>query len=49
MEVNNLPGLYATGELLDVLGDTGGYNLHFAFASGIAAGEAAAEKLTAGG
>ena len=49
MEVYNLPGLYVTGELLDVLGETGGYNLHFAFASGIAAGEAAAEKLTAGG
>ncbi|HHU07924.1 MAG TPA: aminoacetone oxidase family FAD-binding enzyme [Clostridiaceae bacterium] len=48
MEVYDLPGLHVTGELLDVLGDTGGYNLHFAFASGIAAGEAAAAKLTAG-
>ena len=25
--------LYATGEVLDVDGDCGGYNLHFAFAS----------------
>lgn len=27
------PGLYACGELLDVTGDCGGYNLHFSFAS----------------
>ena len=28
------PNIYLTGELLDVDGDCGGYNLHFAFASG---------------
>lgn len=28
------PGIYLAGELLDVDGDCGGYNLHFAFASG---------------
>jgi len=33
-------GLYAAGEVLDVDGDCGGYNLMFAFASGILAGRA---------
>ena len=37
------PGLFLTGELLDVDGDSGGYNLHFAWASGLAAGRAAAQ------
>ena len=37
-----LPGLYACGEVLDVDGDCGGYNLQFAFACGLLAGEAAA-------
>lgn len=36
-----LKGLYLAGELLDVDGDCGGYNLLFAFASGISAAEAA--------
>lgn len=36
------PGLYVVGELLDVDAPCGGYNLHWAFASGLAAGEAAA-------
>ena len=35
------PGLYLTGEILDVVGPCGGYNLHFAFASGSLAGQAA--------
>lgn len=35
-------GLYFSGEVLDVDGDCGGYNLHFAWASGIKAGEAMA-------
>jgi predicted Rossmann fold flavoprotein len=35
-------GLFLTGEMLDVDGDSGGYNLHFAWASGLAAGHAAA-------
>lgn len=34
-------GLYFTGELLDVDGICGGYNLHWAFASGMIAGYAA--------
>lgn len=32
-------GLYFTGEVVDVTGDCGGYNLGFAFLSGIIAGE----------
>ena len=36
-------GLYATGEVRDVVGDCGGYNLQWAWSSGIVAGEAAAE------
>jgi hypothetical protein len=32
------PGLYFAGELLDVFGPCGGYNLHWAFISGIVAG-----------
>lgn len=33
------PGLYLAGEVLDVTGDCGGYNLHWAWCSGIKAGE----------
>ncbi len=40
-----VPGLYVAGGLTDVAGDTGGYNLHYAFASGYVAGRAAAERL----
>ena len=39
-----VPGLYIVGELLDVHGFTGGYNLQAAFSSGFVAGEAAAEE-----
>ncbi len=35
--------LYLTGEVLDVDGICGGYNLHFAWATGIIAGEAASK------
>lgn len=35
------PGLYLAGELIDVDGDTGGFNLHWAFVSGTLAGIAA--------
>ena len=35
-----VPGLYFTGEVMDVTGDCGGYNLGFAFLSGMIAGEA---------
>lgn len=39
------PGLYACGEAVDVDGPCGGYNLHWAWASGIAAGRSAAARL----
>ena len=35
-----VPGLYACGEVLDIDGDCGGYNLQWAWASGRAAGRA---------
>lgn len=35
-------GLYLTGEMLDVVGQCGGFNLHWAFSSGIVAGKDAA-------
>ncbi len=38
------PGLYITGELLDVDGKSGGFNLHFAWASGFTAAQAIKEK-----
>lgn len=38
-----VPGLYFAGELLDVDGRCGGYNLQWAWSSGITAGRAAAE------
>jgi predicted flavoprotein YhiN len=44
MEARRLPGLYCAGEVLDLWAETGGYNLHFAWASGIAAAEAAAGR-----
>ena len=41
MSLKSFPGIYVTGEMLDVFGKCGGYNLHFAFATGLIAGEAA--------
>ncbi len=38
LESRRHPGLFAAGEVLDVDGDCGGFNLMFAFASGILAG-----------
>ena len=34
MEAKKYPGMYFAGEVLDVAGKTGGYNLQFAFSSG---------------
>lgn len=42
MESRRVPGLYAAGETLDIDGACGGYNLHWAFASGLCAGRSAA-------
>lgn len=44
MESKLLKGLYFAGEVMDVDGYTGGYNLQAAFSSGHAAGEAAANS-----
>ena len=38
-EAKKVPGLYFLGELIDVTGHLGGYNLHWAWASGHAAGQ----------
>lgn len=38
-EATTVPGLHIIGETLDVTGHLGGYNLHWAFASGAACGE----------
>jgi predicted flavoprotein YhiN len=42
------PGLYAIGEAVDVTGWLGGYNFQWAWSSGVAAGLAVAERVTAG-
>ena len=43
MESKIIPGLYFAGEVLDVDGECGGYNLGFAFISGLIAGTKAGE------
>ncbi|MBX7495547.1 NAD(P)/FAD-dependent oxidoreductase [Qipengyuania sp. 6B39] len=40
MEAKRFPGLYAIGEAVDVTGWLGGYNFQWAWASGVAAGDA---------
>ena len=40
-----IPGLYLAGELLDIDGICGGYNLQWAWTSGYIAGKRAAESL----
>ena len=45
MAVRRVPGLYAAGEALDVDGPCGGYNLHWAWASGILAGHVTADRF----
>lgn len=44
MESNFVNNIYFTGEILDVDGICGGYNLHFAWATGYMAGNATAKK-----
>ena len=48
MEARNVPGLYFIGEVVDVTGWLGGYNFQWAWASGVAAGEAVSEAVAAG-
>jgi len=45
MASKKVPGLYFAGEIIDVDAYTGGFNLQIAWATGKAAGEAAAEYL----
>jgi predicted flavoprotein YhiN len=45
MKSRLVAGLYLCGEVLDVAGPVGGYNLQAAFATGFVAGESAAQKL----
>lgn len=42
MASRRVDGLFAAGEVLDIDGRSGGFNLHWAWASGIVAGESAA-------
>jgi len=44
MESRLVKGLYFAGEVLDIDGDTGGFNLQAAFSTGYLAGQKAAEK-----
>ncbi|MCQ2009081.1 MAG: NAD(P)/FAD-dependent oxidoreductase [Sporolactobacillus sp.] len=46
MESKKMPGLYFCGEILDIHGYTGGYNITSAFVTGHAAGTAAAERVS---
>lgn len=39
MEASKVPGLFFIGEVVDVTGELGGYNLHWAWASGYVAGQ----------
>lgn len=45
MESKKAPGIYFAGEILDVDGKCGGYNLQWAWCSGYLAGKAAAESV----
>jgi len=44
LESKKVPGLYFAGEILDIDGDSGGFNLQWAWASGKLAGDAAARS-----
>ncbi len=45
LESKKRSGLYLAGEILDLDADTGGYNLHIAFATGYLCGQSAAKAL----
>ncbi|SMF92262.1 hypothetical protein SAMN05661091_5748 [Paenibacillus uliginis N3/975] len=46
LESKLVPGLYFAGEVMDVDGDCGGYNLQWAWSSGYSAATALADQLT---
>ncbi len=45
MQIKKCEGLYAIGEVLDITGQLGGYNIHFALASAFVAFKALSQKL----
>ena len=45
MEARTAPGLFVIGEAVDVTGWLGGYNFQWAWASGVAAGRAIADRI----
>ena len=45
MSIKDMPGLYAVGELTDIDGICGGYNLTYAIISGIRAGKGIYDKI----
>ncbi len=45
LEIKRLPGVYAAGEVLDVDGNCGGYNLQFAWSSAYVAAESISKRL----
>ena len=45
LESKKVPGLYFVGEILDIDGDSGGYNLQWAWSSGYYAGKNAVKSL----
>ncbi len=45
MESKKVPGLYCCGEIFDIYGECGGYNLQWAWSSGYLAGASAAGSL----
>ncbi|MBQ3667380.1 MAG: NAD(P)/FAD-dependent oxidoreductase [Elusimicrobiaceae bacterium] len=44
-ETKKVPGLYIIGEILDVTGRLGGFNLHWAWASGYCAAKDLSKKF----
>lgn len=48
LEAYKVPGFYGTGEALDVDAPCGGYNLHWAWTSGLLAGYHAAQRVISG-
>ncbi|MBI3234296.1 MAG: NAD(P)/FAD-dependent oxidoreductase [Bacteroidetes bacterium] len=45
MQIKNVPGLYASGEILNVDGITGGFNFQAAWSTGFVAGTAIGKKI----
>jgi hypothetical protein len=48
MESKLVPGLFLTGEVLDLTGPSGGYNLQLAFSTGHLAGRTIGKELANG-